>query len=119
MITENILSIWSGKYESQKELDSYIEEIYDEEGELNSKFMEDFKITYIDNQFQEAVFLNKKITLDMLNDASYSASFLNKLSEIDFREDNSILILYDFNYNKAKKIKGKLRFIGSFKYQKD
>lgn len=119
MITENFLSIWTGKFDSQTEFNSYIEEIYNEEGESSSKFMNDFKITYIDNQFQEAVFLNKKITLDILTEASYSESFLNKLSEIDFEEDNSIVILYDFNFEKIINEKHKLRFIGSFKYQKD
>ena len=119
MTTENILSIWTGNFESQKEFDNYIEEVFNEEEESSSKFMTDFEIDYLDNQFQECVFFNENIVLEMLNDASYSKSFLNKLSEIDFREDNSIVILYNFKYENSKEIDSKLNFLGSFSYVED
>lgn len=49
MTTENILSIWLGDFKSEKEFYNYIEEIFDEEGDSSSKFMQDFKIDFIDN----------------------------------------------------------------------
>jgi hypothetical protein len=54
----------------------------------------------------------------MLTDASYSESFLDKLQNIDFKEDNSIIIIYDFKYDEKVASATSMRFIGSFEYEK-
>lgn len=119
MITENIISIWSGNFKSEKEFYNHLEEIFDKEGDSSSKFMEDFKIDFIDNQFQEAVYFNELISLDSLKDASYSESFLNKLSNSDFENKNAIIIIYDFKYSGIIKKTEHLIFLGDFIYSKE
>uniref|UniRef100_UPI00404A650C immunity 22 family protein n=1 Tax=Flavobacterium sp. TaxID=239 RepID=UPI00404A650C len=114
----NYVSIWVGNFKNEDAFNQYIEEIYDNEGDSKSKFMEDFNIDFIDNQFQEAVFFNEKIKLEFLMDASYSDSFLNNLSDVDFMDDNSIILLYDFGYNANIKSKNKVRFLGSYSFSK-
>ncbi|WP_157844509.1 immunity 22 family protein [Chryseobacterium sp. Leaf394] len=44
MEKENIVSIWVGSFENEEKFHYYIKEIYDEEGDSSSKFMEDFNI---------------------------------------------------------------------------
>jgi hypothetical protein len=114
----NFVSIWLGNFKNEDAFNQYIEEIYDNEGDSKSKFMEDFKIDFIDNQFQEAVFFNEKIKLEFLMDASYSKSFLDQLSDVDFKDDNSIILLYDFSYNANIKSNNKVRFLGSYLFCK-
>lgn len=115
----NYVSIWVGNFKNEDTFNEYIEEIYDNEGDSKSKFMEDFKIDFIDNQFQEAVFFNEKIKLEFLIEASYSDSFLEKLSDVNFDDVNSIILLYDFTYNGKIKLKNEVRFIGSYLYSKE
>ena len=115
---KNIVSLWTGKFKNRKEFQSYIQENFDDEGDFDSKFMNDFKIEYYDSDFQEAEYLEKQINLQDFENASYSKSFINKLTNIDFRNDNSIILVYDFEYNKAVIDTNKIRFIGNFEYEK-
>lgn len=60
----NKVSVWLGNFDSKREFGNYMEEQFDEEGDMTSVFMSDFEIEFIDSQFQEVLYddnLKKKI----------------------------------------------------------
>jgi len=80
--------------------------------------MKSFKIDYIDTQFQEAVFFTEKLNLRLIEDASYSASFLDKLTACNFGSNNAIIILYDFDFHRKVMLSNSVKFLGAFDYLK-
>jgi hypothetical protein len=110
------VSVWFGNFNNESELKSYVEEIFDKEGDSTSKFMTDYKIDYIDPQTQEVDFNSKNISLkEKLEGFSYINSFIEKLIKIDSNY-NSIILLYNFKFDNSIKKSDQIRFIGCFDY---
>lgn len=119
MEEEGKVSIWAGNLNSKSVLDKYMEEIFDEEGDSNSQFMSDFKIDYIDIDFQEVDYDNEKMSLqDKLNGCSYFDSFVNQLPETNSLY-NSVVCIYNFKYKSLINYCGDLKYIGCFNYQEN
>lgn len=93
----NKVSVWLGSFDSEEQFNEYIEEQFDEEGDITSVFMKDFKIDFIDNQFQEVLF-SDELKKEDLEPASYSESFLNNIAA-DFSKYNSVILLYNYSYD--------------------
>jgi len=115
----NKVSIWMGSFDSKESFMLFMEEQYDEEGDMSSKFMNAFEIDIIDNQFQESLFFEDSLTREQLKQFSYAHSFLDNLEEIDLATFNCVVFIYDIEYNEAIKIVENMKFIGSFAYSKD
>lgn len=116
MEEKNKVSIFVGDFQSERELNNFIREKFTEDGDIYSNLLSDLKVDFIDNQFQEVLFLNHKISKVDLKNFSYSEKFIDK---IDFSEikGNSLILLYDFNYSSFKDKPEKLRYISTFDYQ--
>jgi hypothetical protein len=120
MEKQNRVSLWVGNLLSENELDEIMLEVYDEKGDSSSKFMESFKIEYIDNQFQEVFYYEDFQTKEEIFEGfSYVDSFINKIPEIDWTEKNSIILFYNFEYNKNVTEKLGLKFIDTYDYIED
>jgi hypothetical protein len=50
------VSLWIGHFTSKKALNNFLEEKYNDDGDVSSQFMQDFQIEYIDHDFQEVDF---------------------------------------------------------------
>jgi len=114
----NIVSIWSGRFGSEDELVDFVQDRYSEDGDLiPSTFMSAFGIAYIDYDFQEVLF-EDGLTKEYLLQASYAKSFIGKVFD-KLPAENSLILLYDFDYTGKKQKAENLRFIGSFGYVKE
>jgi hypothetical protein len=113
----NKVSIWIGNFKSENDFNKYIEEKFDKKGNSSSVFMEEFKIKYINHDLQESAFIGTKLTKEDLTGASYAETFLDKLDG-KLLTGNSIIMLYDFEYNEKIKVKNNTTFIGVFDYRK-
>lgn len=117
MEKENRVSVWIGDFDSEKELNTFVKDIYDED--FSSFFMNVTDIEFYDSYKREVFFSNKKITESVLKQFSYSDSFIDQLAKKLNEEDfNSIIFLYDFEYN-SKINNNKLKFVGVFDYSKN
>lgn len=118
MEKENVISIWIGNFESEEAFAAFIEETFDEDGDMEpSPFMKAFEIEYINPDFQEVLFQDN-LSKDDLLQASYAESFIDKLDNHSLR-GNSIVILYDFCYVGEKQEIENFRYLGSFDYRKN
>jgi hypothetical protein len=116
MNKENKVSIWFGHFESKGKFYDFIREIYDDEGNMHSSFMESFGIDFIDNQFQETLFDNE-MNKSKLEPASYSESFIDKIT-IDFLKYNCVILLYNFEYEGLVEKVNSMDFYGVLNYTK-
>ncbi|WP_299121277.1 immunity 22 family protein [uncultured Winogradskyella sp.] len=113
------VSIWVGNFKGANEFGGYMEEVFDKEGDSTSKFMIDFKIDYIDIQFQEVDFNNQKMSLeDKLEGCSYLDTFSDQIPIIS-EHYNSVVCLYNFKYSGLIKECSNLKYIGYFNYKED
>lgn len=120
MEKQNKVSLWIGNVPSEDELNNFMMEVFDDEGDSSSKFMEAFRIDYIDNQFQEVFFYEDLQTKEEVFDGfSYIESFIDEISEVDWSEKNSIILLYNFEYNNEVKSSQGLDFIKVFNFNED
>jgi len=133
MRKEGIVSLWVGKIDSEEDLEIYVEIPYsedeDDEEIHTSKFGENFKISYYDEDFIESKyckFISKELKA-LLVGHSYDdiiiSRFLNLCGGELLEESNAIILLYNFQYDgKVKKFDdGKIRFeyLGSVQYTKE
>ena len=118
MEVENKVSVWAGSFSDEQALRRYVEEVYDEEEEVSSAFWEDFKIDYLDNQFQEVEFFTDPIDPAGTADFSYAETFMDDVTSQDLTPYNALIIAYDFEYDKSVAATGNVKFLGSFDYQK-
>jgi hypothetical protein len=116
---KSTVSIWIGEFQSEEKFNNYLNENYDDKGEISCKFWNDFEIDFIDNQFQEVVYFNEKLKLELLQEASYFSSFKDTLKNNNFENNNTIILAYDFEYAGKITKKNKLKFLGNFAYIKD
>ncbi|WP_367866939.1 immunity 22 family protein [Pedobacter sp. WC2423] len=113
MEEENKVSIFGGFVLSEEHLSSFVKENFTEDGDIYSDLMDDLKVDYIDNQFQEVLYIGKEVIKDDLVQFSYSESFLHLINE-DLSGYNSVILLYNFNCkNKPQKI----TLIGVYDYR--
>ena len=110
----NKVSVWLGNFDSKREFGNYMEEQFDEEGDMTSVFMSDFAIEFIDSQFQEVLY-DDNLKKENLMSASYSESFLDCITA-DFSKYNCIVLLYDFNYHGTAQNTDKMIFVGVYDY---
>jgi hypothetical protein len=116
MKMENTVSIWFGKFETEKQFNEFMKEAYDDEGDVHSPFMDAFGISFIEHDLQEILF-DENMNKSKIEAASYSETFLDKV-EIDFSKYNCIVLLYDFNYNGLIKNANNMGFYGVLNYEK-
>jgi hypothetical protein len=113
----NTVSLFLGSFKNKSELDRYTKEIYSDDGDVSSEFMQAFKIDFIDNQFREVFFLETNNLKDLIEPLSYSADFLE---EINFaRKANGVIALYDFKYTGSVQTDGRMTYIGYYKYSEE
>lgn len=117
-VEENKVSLWLGNFESQEAFKDFLKENYDEEGDMSSKFMEAFGISWIDSDFTEAEFIGK-ITIESFSGFSYISSFIHNLAGIDFGKYNCIFLAYHFEYDGEVMETENMKFIGVFDYVPD
>jgi hypothetical protein len=113
----NKVSIFTGKFDSEKDFIEIVKEIFDKDGNSSSIFMKNFEINFINPDLQESAFLGKELTKNDLIEASYAETFLDKIDK-KVLIGNSIIILYDFAYSGKIKNKDGLNFIGVYDYIK-
>ncbi|EDP96809.1 immunity 22 family protein [Kordia algicida OT-1] len=114
------VTLFLGKFSSQKRLNSFLEEHYDEDAEVSSEFMEAFQIEYIDHDFQEVDFYTNKTSKEAIfKDFSYVESFIKEIPELDWKAYNSIILLYNFKYPGTIKETKNVKFIATFEYKEE
>jgi len=117
MIKLGKVSLWIGNFKSQEDLNSFIEEKYDEEGDVSSEFMSFLEVEFLDNQFQEVDFYQGLLTKqEVFEGFSYVESFIKSIPDLDWENNNSIILIYNFEYTPLKKQKGKIQFIDVYDY---
>ena len=115
MEEKNKVSIWLGNFDNEDLFDDFMEEKYDEEGDVSSLFMESFEIDFIDDQFQEVLY-DKNLEKEVLIPVSYSSFFLNKV-EVDYSKYNCVVLLYNFRYMGGITKTSDFDFIGVYDYR--
>lgn len=113
------VSLWLGKTASKAALDQILLEVFNDDGDSTSQFMEAFHIDYIDPQFQEvfryeALALNSKQSI--FEGCSYIESFLGQIPETSWESYNSVILLYSFEYGGEVRSALNLNFVGSFDF---
>lgn len=128
MQEKNYVSLWLGTSKSKKSLDKYIKIKYTRDGDfVPSIFARDFKIERYDDDFREAKFYDEKSNNihELLDGFSYSdvvvEYFKNEIGEELAVPYNSVILLYNFNYDgMVEEIKNGteyFKFIGVTKYR--
>ena len=117
------VSIWVCRFNNDSELQEYIKEEYNEDGDITSNFMNDFNIDYIDNQFQEVLFLesmnnNNNNNNDLINPLSYSETFISNINIPLTYDINAVIAIYDFEYEEEVQSKNQKFYLGSYSYDK-
>lgn len=120
------VSLWLGNFSDEESFREFVEIKYTDDGDsIPSKFKEQFKIEYYDIDFSEVDYMEEQSNnLEVLLEGfSNDYEIIPKLKEkYDEHMYNSIVLLYDFEYD-ANKINYKnenniLDFIGCVDYSK-
>ena len=126
MQKEGKVSLWLGNFNNEKTFREFMEIKYTDDGDsIPSKFKKQFKIDYYDIDFSEIDYMQEKSNdLEVLLEGfSNDYEIIPKLKEnYDGNMYNSIVLLYDFEYD-SNKINYKnenniLDFIGCVDYSK-
>ena len=68
MEKQGVVSLWLGNFKNAKNLNEFMRETYNNDGDISSLFIEKIEVEYLDNQFQEVDFYqnkkNKKIIFE-------------------------------------------------------
>ena len=111
------VAIWVGNFDSEEKFMDLMRENYTEDGDLNSLFMEAFTIDYIDSQFQEILFIeNNTDVLNLITPLSYAETFKTNLAS-SVLQGNSIVALFNFEYDKSVIETDALSFVGNYDYK--
>jgi hypothetical protein len=113
MEEENKVSIFGGNFLSEEHLSSFVKENFTDDGDIYSDLMDDLKVDFIDNQFQEVLYIGKELSKDDFVQFSYSESFLHLINK-DLSSYNSVILLYNFN---CKNTPQRITLIGVFDYR--
>lgn len=124
-----VASVWFGVSKSFENLEEYVDIEYTEDGDaIDSKFGTNFEFGYYDEDNIEICFYEnpKNNVDDILNDFSYSELIIPKIKELINGDKlaysiNSVIVLYDFQYNEAKSgVESEnleIKFIGTVPYK--
>ncbi|MEF3305692.1 immunity 22 family protein [Paenibacillus sp. GYB003] len=125
MEQEGYVSLWVGKFKSNKDLQDYLSIAYTEDGDaIPSRFEQDFSIDYYDEDFREAEYFDGELNHFpmLLEGCSYDdiviPNFVKTQGETLNYSVNSIILLYNFRY--SEKIHNHLshvKYIGNVKYK--
>lgn len=120
------VSLWVGKFSSIEELENYLLIAYTEDGDaIPSQFEKDFNIEYFDEDFSEAHYENDEVHKfsQLLESCSYNdvviPNFVEKFGENLPTSANSMILLYDFEYNKSgtHDKTHPVKYVGSVRYE--
>lgn len=103
---EGYIAVWIGKFNSQKEFQSYITRKHRYDKTFDSQFEQDFGLKYYDRDLVESVFKNSRLNTirELFKGASYLNEFLETLNGSEQQDLNVIIRIYDFKYeNEIKK----------------
>ncbi|MEW9052728.1 MAG: immunity 22 family protein [Neobacillus sp.] len=125
MEKEGYVTMWAGNFNSKEELLNYFAFSYSEDGDaFPSKFEEDFKIGYFDEDFKEVWYLERAQTRlpVLLAGCSYEEvvipRFMQTQGDTLDSSVNSIILLYNFQYTERIKDYSKVvRFVGTVRYK--
>lgn len=126
MQKEGKVSLWLGNFSNEESFREFMEIKYTDDGDsIPSKFKKQFKIEYYDIDFSEVDYMEEQSNdLEVLLEGfSNDYEIIPKLKEkYDGHMYNSIVLLYDFEYD-ANKINyqnenNTLDFIGCVDYSK-
>lgn len=126
MQKEGRVSLWLGNFNNEKTFREFMEIKYTDDGDsIPSKFKKQFKIDYYDIDFSEIDYMDEKSNdLEVLLEGfSSDYEIIPKLNEkYNGGIYNSIVLLYDFEYDSNEKNykddNNILDFIGCVEYSK-
>lgn len=117
------VSIWLGNIEDQEALENYVNLTYDDDGEsVPSRFFLDFNIDMNDTDedfIEKAVLENKSKDLSfLLAGCSYEENVIPKvIKNVNIgKYYNSIIMIYDFDYEESVKTVSNFDYITSVNY---
>lgn len=119
MEKENVVSVWLGKFNSQKRFQKFIDEKYDKNGDVTSEFMNQYGIDSYDNQFLESLYDSDGLNYAKLEGASYFNTYKTSISKDDLENSNAIILLYNFEFTYNSPSTDKMKFIGAFEFVPD
>jgi hypothetical protein len=124
MEKEGVVSLFIGNSKSYKDLQNYIFNSYTEDGDLlPSEFEKDFNIDYYNEDFREVEFYDEPSNdlRVLLEGFSYDEEIIPKFIELCGerlnQEANSVILLYNFQYNGNVNEKNQFRFLGTVQYK--
>ncbi|WP_339193869.1 immunity 22 family protein [Aeribacillus sp. FSL W8-0870] len=124
MEKEGFVSLFIGNSKSYKDLQNYILNSYTEDGDLlSSEFEKDFNIDYYNEDFREVEFYDEPSNdlRVLLEGFSYDEEIIPKFIELCGerlnQEANSVILLYNFQYNGNVNEKNQFRFLGTVQYK--
>ncbi|REK56482.1 immunity 22 family protein [Parageobacillus thermoglucosidasius] len=113
-----------GNSKSYKDLQNYILNSYTEDGDLlPSEFEKDFNIDYYNEDFREVEFYDEPSNdlRVLLEGFSYDEEIIPKFIELCGerlnQEVNSVILLYNFQYDGHVNEKNQFRFLGTVQYK--
>jgi hypothetical protein len=118
-ITEGIVSIWCGTFKNRHDLESYVEERYDDIDEPVSMFRNDHCIDFLDTDFLEVSFHDQIQPVSCLVEGhSYWDSFVDDLKSTEC-SGNGVILVYHHEYSRSENFKSNriVDFLGSFTYK--
>ncbi|WNS79228.1 immunity 22 family protein [Domibacillus sp. DTU_2020_1001157_1_SI_ALB_TIR_016] len=125
MEQEGYVSLWVGNFSSNEELQKYLLNTYDEDGNAAaSAFEEEYKIDDHDSDFREADCFktgSRQLSI-LLSGCSYEDVVIPLFTEIQGEElpysVNSIILLYNFKYSeKGGREPSHVHYLGSVRYK--
>jgi hypothetical protein len=124
MEKEGFVSLFIGNSKSYKDLRNYILNSYTEDGDLlPSEFEKDFNIDYYNEDFREVEYYDEPSNdlRVLLEGFSYDEEIISKFIELCGerlnQEANTVILLYDFQYNGNVNEKNQFRFLGTVQYK--
>ena len=124
MEKEGFVSLFIGNSKSYKDLQNYILNSYTEDGDLlPSEFEKDFNIDYYNEDFRKVEFYDEPSNdlRVLLEGFSYDEEIIPKFIELCGerlnQEANSVILLYNFQYNGNVNEKNQFRFLGTVQYK--
>ncbi|TCW39409.1 immunity protein 22 of polymorphic toxin system [Laceyella sacchari] len=124
MEKKGFVSLFIGNSNSYEELQKYVLVSYTEDGDsIPSKFEKDFGIEYYNEDFREVEFYSQSSNdlRFLLEGFSYSEEivpeFINICGERLDQEVNSVILLYDFQYDGKVDKANQFKFLGTVQYK--
>lgn len=115
------VSLWVGNAESDEKLLDYVSVNYEEDDDDYgySQFMKDFCIDYLDEDFMERIFLDKKTDSlkELLSGCSYEDKVIPEFEKIFIsgKKFNSAILIYDMDYDGNINKNCRFEFTGTVK----